>query len=95
MEPVDEDAAVVAILGVEQDLSDWQQSFSGAPTQSANPFTIFELRVTPKGIGEGKMSISSKIAADAANKTLALDNYATAPVVLKITKRESNPKAAS
>ncbi len=84
------------ILAVDQDLSDWNAEFSGAATKSTSPFTVIELRITPKGTGEGKLSVGSKVAVDAANKTLALENYATAPLVLKSVKKESTvDKAAS
>jgi hypothetical protein len=45
-------------------------------------FTLIELRVGPKGSLEGKTSLTSRIAIDNDAKTVALDNYATAPTSL-------------
>jgi hypothetical protein len=49
-------------------------------------FTVIEMRVAAKGAGEGKTSLSTKIALDAAAQTLALDEYPAAPVQLKVTR---------
>ena len=50
-------------------------------------FTIIELRLDSKGLGEGKASINTKVVVDADAKTVALDNDIAAPVVLKNVKR--------
>lgn len=50
-------------------------------------FTIIELRLDSKGSGEGKASINTKVALDADAKTIALESYAAAPVVLKNVRR--------
>src|SRR5688572_4521015 len=49
-------------------------------------FTVIEMRVAAKGAGEGKTSLSTKIALDAAAQTLALEGYPAAPVQLKVTR---------
>jgi len=56
-------------------------------TPSDYDFTVIEVRLDPKGVGEGKASINTKVVADADAKTIALDNYAASPVVLKSVKR--------
>jgi hypothetical protein len=48
-------------------------------------FTVIEMRVAAKGAGEGKTSLATKIAVDAAAQTLALEGYTAAPVQLKVT----------
>ena len=48
-------------------------------------FTVIEMRVA-KGTGEGKTSLATKIAIDAAAQTLALEGYPAAPVQLKVTR---------
>jgi hypothetical protein len=53
-----------------------------APTTDYT-FSLLELRVNAKGEGEGKVSLTSKVTFDAGAKTVALENYAGAPVVLK------------
>ena len=48
-------------------------------------FTVIEMRVA-KGAGEGKTSLATKIAIDAAAQTLALESYQSAPVQLKVSR---------
>jgi hypothetical protein len=45
-------------------------------------FTLIELRAGPKGLIEGKTSLTNKIALDAETKTIALENYAAATTTL-------------
>ena len=49
-------------------------------------FTVIEMRIDGKGVGEGKASLTSAVVVDADAKTLALDGYAAAPVLLKVTR---------
>lgn len=49
-------------------------------------FTVIEMRIDGQGTGEGKTSLTTKIAIDTDAKTLALDGYATAPAFLKVTR---------
>lgn len=51
------------------------------------PFTVIELRLNKAGQGEGKTSITHKITVDATAKTIALENYAAAPVLLSKVSR--------
>lgn len=51
-------------------------------------FTLLELRLGPKGAGEGKVSLTSKVVVDAEAKTVALDNYAAAPPYLLLTAQK-------
>jgi hypothetical protein len=53
------------------------------------PFTVFELRLNKAGQGEGKSSITSKLAVDTAARTIAIENYSAAPVVLNKVARTS------
>jgi hypothetical protein len=68
-------------------------TWSGAPWKAANDandyqYTLIELRLSRSGTGEGKMSLAGKVAADQAAKTVAIENYESAPVLLKSVKRE-------
>ena len=54
------------------------------------PFSVIELRFNGTS-GEGKMSLTSKITADETGKTIALDAYDAAPVLLRSVKREPGP----
>ncbi len=58
-----------------------------AATATDYDFTIIELRLDSKGSGEGKASINAKVVVDADAKTVALENYAAAPMVLKNVRR--------
>jgi hypothetical protein len=60
-------------------------SAKGLATAEAD-FTVVEMRINGKGIGEAKSSLSSPVVVDAAANTLAIDKYADAPVLLKVTR---------
>lgn len=49
-------------------------------------FTVIEMRIDRQGAGEGKTSLTTKIAIDTESETLALENYAAAPAWLKVTR---------
>jgi hypothetical protein len=59
----------------------------GQTTPSESPFTLIEIRVNGRGVGEGKMSLAAPIAADATLKSIALSGYEAAPVLLKDVRR--------
>ena len=50
-------------------------------------FTLLEIRLDSKGIGQAKTSLTSKVVVDNDAKALALDNYAAAPPILQKVKR--------
>jgi len=59
------------------------------PAPAVNPdaeFTLVEMRVDARGVGEGKASLTTTVALDAKAQTLALDGYDAAPVLLKVTR---------
>jgi hypothetical protein len=62
---------------------DWAAA-SGAAGDAE--FTVIELRMDAQGTGEGKTSLTTKVAIDTDAKTLALDGYAAAPALLKVTR---------
>jgi hypothetical protein len=49
-------------------------------------FTVVEMRIDGKGVGEAKSSLTSPVVVDAAANTLALDKYSEAPVLLKVSR---------
>jgi hypothetical protein len=57
----------------------------GSPAAEAE-FTVVEMRVDAKGIGEGKTSLTTRVAVDAATQTLTLDGYDAAPTLLKVMR---------
>jgi hypothetical protein len=70
-------------LGLTSDL--WNLKAQDAPSPYA--FSVIELRVNPAGIGEGKVSLTGKVAPDTNAGVLAPSNYEALPVVLKDVKR--------
>jgi hypothetical protein len=62
-----------------------------APAPAADPlaeaeFTVIEMRIDGTGAGEGKTSLTSRVAVDAAAQTVTIDAFATAPVLLKVVR---------
>ena len=60
------------------------------PAGQAQPnmytFSVIELHVNAKGEGEGKASLTGKVAPDDAAKMVALESYDALPVVLRNVK---------
>ena len=50
-------------------------------------FTVIEIRLDARGLGEGKTSLTTKVIADNEAKTVALDNYAATPAIFENVKR--------
>ena len=79
------------IFATDRRLGAWNDLWK--PTGGASPtpyeFTVIEVRLTPKGVGEAKTSLTGKVTIDAAAKTIALDGYTALPVVFKDVKRNT------
>ncbi len=71
-------------LGSTNDL--WKPA--GTATISPYEFSLIELHVNAKGEGEGKTSLTGKLAVDSAAKTMTLENYADLPVILAKLKQK-------
>jgi hypothetical protein len=63
----------------------WKSTTSATATNY--PFTLIEIRIDPKGIGEGKASLTSKVILDKEAKTVALENYTATPAIFQNVKR--------
>ena len=81
------------VFVTEKPLGSWNPQI-WKPTAAAKgnnyEFTVVELRLNPKGVGEGKSSLFAKVVADKAAKTIALDNYTGSQIVLKDAKWENS-----
>jgi len=78
------------LLITDRRLGAWTNAWKRPSAPATNyEFSLIELRLSPKGRGEGKTSLTGKVAADAAAKTLVLDGYAAQPVALKDVKPRS------
>lgn len=71
-------------LGAVNDL--WKPSGSDALPYD---FTVIELHLNSHGAGEGKTSLTGKVAPDAAFKMVGLENYDALPVVFSKVQRKS------
>jgi len=58
-----------------------------AGTSANYDFSVIELRVNAKGEGEGKISLTGKVAPDNMAKILTPENYASLPVILTKVKQ--------
>ncbi len=61
----------------------------GGVTPAPRDFSVIELRLNAKGEGEGRVSITGKLAPDSAAKIVAAENYDALPVVLKNVKQHA------
>ena len=79
------------IVVTDRPLGSWGREAWKATGQTPTPgypFTVVELRLNKQGHGEGKMSLAAKVTADA--KTITLENYAAAPVLINNVKRAAS-----
>ena len=60
---------------------------SAAPALPDYDFTLIEIRLDSKGVGGGKMSLTTKVILDNEARTVALDDYVAAPAILQNVKR--------
>ena len=73
------------ILATDRYIGFWEAA--NRPRTIDYPFTVIELRLNRDGVGEGKMSIATKIAMDKDKKQIELENYGTQPVLLNNVRR--------
>jgi hypothetical protein len=80
------------IFATDRRLGGWNDLWKPAGASAVNDydFSLIEVRINAKGIGEGKASLTGKVAVDSAINSIALDGYTTLPVVLKDIKRRTN-----
>jgi hypothetical protein len=81
------------ILATERPLGSWDRPAWKAvgPLAADYPFSVIEIRVDRRGIGEGKASLAAKLVLDDAMKAPVLEGYATAPVLLtKVSRTEGS-----
>jgi hypothetical protein len=80
------------IVVTDRPIGSWGREAWKATGQGAAPgsFTVVELRLSKQGRGEGKMSLAAKVTADADARTITLENYAAAPVLINNVKRAAS-----
>jgi len=79
------------ILATDRRLGAWNNAWKtvAGSTVIDYPFSVIELRLTATGTGEGKVSLTTPINVDNVAKSIALENYPDAPIVLKAVKRQA------
>jgi hypothetical protein len=75
------------VLVTDRRLNSHRPDWAAAPGATGDAeFTVIEMQIDGQGTGEGKTSLTTKVAIDTDAKTLALDGYAEAPTLLKVTR---------
>jgi len=81
----DEQARIVLVT--DRRLDSRAPHLAPAPAAAGDAdFTVIEMRLDAHGAGDGKTSLTTAVAIDTAANTLALDGYAAAPALLKVTR---------
>jgi hypothetical protein len=74
------------VLATDRYIGFWEAA--NRPRTIDYPFTIIELRLNRDGVGEGKMSLATRITVDKEHQQIELENYGSQPVLLKTVRRE-------
>lgn len=74
-------------LATDRYISFWEAT--QRPRTVDYPFTYVELRLGPDGMGEGRMSIFTKIVYDKDDNAIVLENYGTQPVLMQNVRKET------
>lgn len=75
------------VLVTDRRISFWEAA--NQPRSIDYPFTVIEMRLNADGVGQGKVSVATKIIADKESNTITLENYDLQPVQLNNVKRET------
>jgi hypothetical protein len=88
----EQDGGEHIILVTDRRLGAWNDSWKPAAADEGSDygFSVIELHLNAKGEGEGKSSLTGKVALDSAARILTLENYSASPVILRKVKREAN-----
>lgn len=78
------------IFATDRRLGNWSEQWwkpTGTSTPTNLPLTVFEFRLNDKGDGEGRTTLTGKIAEDATAKSISVSNYSEQPIVFKGVKK--------
>jgi hypothetical protein len=84
--PLDEGGDQI-VLATDRYIGFWEAA--NRPRTVDYPFTLIEMRVGKDGVGEGKMSLFTKITYDKKKNQVVLEDYGSQPVLLTQVRRES------
>jgi hypothetical protein len=76
------------VLATDRYIAFWEAA--NRPRSIDYPFTVIELHINADGVGEGKMSLATRIIGDRENRLIVLENYANQPVLLNDVRREKS-----
>jgi hypothetical protein len=74
------------VIATDRYISFWEAM--NRPRSIDYPFTVIEMRINKEGVGEGKMSIATKVTADKDKNLIVLEDYGIQPVLLKEVRAE-------
>ena len=86
------------VIATDKKLGSWNPQIwkpTGSAAGNSYEFTVLELHLNRRGIGEGKSSLFAKITADNTARTIALENYAAATLVLREVKETRSASSTS
>ena len=76
------------ILATDRRLGGYSPAWKPTPAGDAGyEFTLIEIHLNAKGVGEGKTSLTTKVVADSEARTVALDDFGAAPAILQNVRR--------
>ena len=84
--PLDEGGDQI-VLATDRYIGFWEAA--NRPRTVDYPFTLIEMRVGKDSVGEGKMSLFTKITYDKKKNQVVLEDYGSQPVLLTQVRRES------
>ena len=84
--PLDEGGDQI-VLATDRYIGFWEAA--NRPRTVDYPFTLIEMRVGKDGVGEGKLSLFTKITYDKKKSQIVLEDYGSQPVLLTQVRRES------
>jgi hypothetical protein len=84
--PMDEGGDQI-VLATDRYIGFWEAA--NRPRTFDYPFTLIEMRVGRDGVGEGKMSLFTKVMYDKKKNQIVLEDYGSQPVLLTEVRRES------
>ena len=88
------DGGARIILAIDRPLGSWDRpAWKAAANATDYAFSVIELRVNKAGVGEGKASLTGKVAIDDDAKAIAIESYAAEPVTLKGVKHANAASA--
>jgi hypothetical protein len=88
-EPIPDNGGERIVVGTDRPIGSWEAI--NQPRTIDYPFTVVELRISPNGEGEGKMTYATKIMEDKKTGSIVLENWGTSPVLLQGVHREPAP----